>query len=204
MPSVAETGDVGGVDELRMLHAVHGTGHRRQALDDVEHGPHGGIADGVDLAGDAGLGCAAGQLGQLLVACARACPWGRPAVGRPAIVGLVGCEQGRGAAAQRAVAEELQPAIAVATTLVALDRAAGAEADLDGSLQLVLANTGHHAQRQVASRGPSRGSGRDRLESSGSGATRAGIVHGGHTQRGQRAGVGAHGPVHVAARSAPR
>ncbi len=102
------------MDQLGVLDAVPGALDGREPLEDVEHGAHRGVADGVDLAGDAGVGGPAGQLGELLTVQQR--HPGRAArrwTGR--VVGLVGRQQRCRPAAQGAVGEELQPAVAVPT-----------------------------------------------------------------------------------------
>ena len=144
----------------------------------------------------------AGGLGQLLVAVRTGMPVGPPGGGPGGVVGLVGRQQGRGAAAQGAVGEELQPAVAVAAALVAFDQLAGAEADLDGPLELVLANAGHDAQRQAP--GPGHLAVVDRAAAQlRVGRHAAGIMDRGDAQLGERARVGARWPSRRRRRWAP-
>ena len=147
-----EPGHVGGVDELGVLHAMPGARHGRHRGQDVQHGAHGPVADGVDLAGDAGRSGASGQLRQLWSVAER--HPGRAArrwTGR--VVSLVGRQQGGRPAAQRTIGEELQPAVAITSRARVAFPEAGPEAHLDGPLQLLLANAGHDPQRQAPGRG---------------------------------------------------
>ena len=136
------------VEHLDVLDAGHQRRRLRAGREDVERGPDRGIADRVDLRGDAAGRCAGDELGQLV---GLGHPDAAAAVGRerPVRLGLdVGQERG-GPGPERAVGEALLPADLRAAGRVAAERRAASEATLDGRRQRVVPQARVHAQRQT-------------------------------------------------------
>ena len=147
-----EAGQVRRMHELGVLHAVPCAGHRGQPASTsstVRTAPSPMAWIWLAMPASAARRARAASCATVSQRHARrAARW---RAGR--VVRLVGLQQGGRAAAQGAIGEELQPAVAVAAGGPAPPRRRPVrKPELDGALELLLADAGHDPQRQPAGR----------------------------------------------------
>ena len=137
------------IEQLDVLDLGHERDARRRRLQGVEGGPHGRVADGMDLGRDAAGGCSFDELAETL---GLGVPDAAPQLGRERTVrlGLDVGEERRGPRPERPVGEALHPADARPAVRIVAEHRSAAEAAGERRLERVVAQRRHHAEWQPA------------------------------------------------------